>query len=334
MAKESLRVGVVGLGKMGLIHASVLNVLPNVELAVLCEKSGLTRRFFKKVFEVPIVEDVLKFADMGLDAVYVTTPIPSHFFVAKTVYEERIARHLFVEKTLASNYDESKKLCELASVSGGVNMVGYLRRFAVTFMKAKELLSEGAVGDVVSFEAHAYSSDFYGVGEGLGTSAARGGVLKDLGCHVLDLALWLFGDFQVNIQELQQSLDSSSGDSLRFRVRNAPRGFEGEFDISWCVEGYRFPEVGIAVKGSKGIVEVNDDKVALRSDDDDSFSWYRHDLNDSVAFWLGWPEYYRENECFVKSVRENRVVEPNFGSSAKVDSVIEQALQGFGDSGK
>jgi len=334
LVEKGLRVGVVGLGKMGLIHASVLSVLPGVEVAVLCEKSGLTRRFFKKVFEVPIVKDVRDFAGLGLDAVYVTTPISSHFPIAKTVYEERIARNLFVEKTLASNYDESKGLCELASAVGGVNMVGYLRRFAVTFMKAKKLLSEGAVGDVVSFEAHAYSSDYYGVGEGLGSSGARGGVLKDLGCHVLDLAFLLFGDFQVNTQELQQPSGGSSEDSLRFRVHNTSRGFEGEFDVSWCVEGYRFPEVGLTVKGSKGVIEVNDDRVALKLDDEKAVSWYRHDLKDNVGFWLGWPEYYRENECFVKSVRENKIVEPNFGSSAKVDLVIEQVLQGFGDSGR
>ena len=46
---ESLKVAVVGLGKMGLLHASILNVLPNVDLAGLCDKSVVLRRFLKKV---------------------------------------------------------------------------------------------------------------------------------------------------------------------------------------------------------------------------------------------------------------------------------------------
>lgn len=88
MSDETLRVGVVGLGKMGLLHASILNVLPNVKLAAICEKSAVTRRLLKKVFrDVSLIKDISKFSDMNLDAVYVTTPIPSHFSVAKTLYK-------------------------------------------------------------------------------------------------------------------------------------------------------------------------------------------------------------------------------------------------------
>lgn len=42
LSGEGLRVAVVGLGKMGLLHASILNVLSNVKLTAVCEKSGMT----------------------------------------------------------------------------------------------------------------------------------------------------------------------------------------------------------------------------------------------------------------------------------------------------
>ena len=51
LSRESLRVAVIGLGKMGLLHASILNTLPNVELTALCDKSVFVRKFCKRVFE-------------------------------------------------------------------------------------------------------------------------------------------------------------------------------------------------------------------------------------------------------------------------------------------
>jgi predicted dehydrogenase len=324
LGKETLRVAVVGLGKMGLLHTCILNVLPNVKLTALCEKSAITRKFLKKVFnEIHIVDDLEKLSDLNLDMVYVTTPIPSHFPIVRTLYLKKIARNLFVEKTLASSYDESKELCELAQNFGGVNMVGYLRRFAVTFRKAKDLLVQDAIGETVSFKAHAYSSDFFGVKKDSEAPAFRGGVLRDLGCHAVDLALWFFGDLQVEYAKLTSVIDSDSEDSAHFRVIK-PSGLGGEFDISWCVDKYRMPEVGLLINGSKGTMKVDDDKLELKLTEGKSFTQYRHDLQDNVAFWLGGPEYFRENECFVKSVISGHNADPSFHIASKVDQIIDK----------
>lgn len=146
--KKELKVAVVGFGKMGMLHAGILNVLPGVKLAAICEKSGLIRRFLKKAIKgVHVAECVEELSRLDLDAVYVTTPISSHLPVAKDLYESRAVTNIFVEKTLASNSDEARMLCELARKFGGINMVGYMRRFSVTFNKAKNLLDEGALVD-------------------------------------------------------------------------------------------------------------------------------------------------------------------------------------------
>jgi len=60
-------------------------------------------------------------------------------------------------------------------------MVGYMKRFAVTFNKAKELLGQGAIGSIYSFEAHAYSSDFFGLNNSSQKSSSRGGCSKRFG---------------------------------------------------------------------------------------------------------------------------------------------------------
>jgi len=319
-----LKVAVIGLGKMGLLHSSLLSVLPNVELVALCDKSGMTRRVFRSFFRRVQVNDNLEdLYDLNLDAVYITTPIPSHFPIVKAIYSTRIARNVFVEKTLSSNYDGAQKLYALAQASGGTNMVGYMKRFAVTFKKAKELLSESILGDVVAFSAYAYSSDLSETSRGSRASMSRGGVLGDLGSHVLDLALWFFGDLQVESAKLESVSDLGAEDFARFRVRG-PNDLKGKFDITWCRKEYRMPEFGFLIQGTDGIMSVNDDNVELELHDRKPHKWYRHDLDDNVGFLLGAPEYFREDECFIKSILDGINMEPNFYSASEVDRIIEQ----------
>ena len=327
MSDKHYRIAVVGLGKMGLLHTSILNVLPNVELAAICEKSSLTRKIVKKVIpNVPILEDVSDFKGLDLDAVYVTTPISSHYAVAKTVYQQQIARHLFIEKPLSSNYRQSKELCDFASNVKGVNMVGYLRRFYVTFNKAKELLDQNAIGEPQSFMINAFSADFCGVHDP-DASIVRGGVLRDLGSYAIDMALWYFKGFQITSAKAESLTGLGAENAVYFTTQQEHSGLQGEFSISWCKEGYRMPEVIITVKGSKGTIEVNDDQVSLNLNNSGKTTWFRHNLNDNVKFWLGNPEYYREDAIFIEALKTNSMVEPNFKTAAQVDSIIETIQQ-------
>ena len=324
LSRDNLRIAVIGIGKMGLLHASILNTLPNVELTALCDKSGLIRKFCKKVFDrVHIVDNIDQLLGLDLHAVYVTTPIPAHYPIIRTIYSEGIARNVFAEKTLGSSYDQAKELCALAQSSGRANMVGYMKRFAVTFRKAKDLLNQKVLGELLSFDAYAYSSDFSNIQKNSKTSALRGGVLRDLGAHIIDLAIWFFSDLEVRQAKLESLSEQGPEDSSYINVETS-HGLRGHFNISWCVENYRLPEFELVVKGSNGTMKVNDDKVELKRGEKE-FRWYRQDLNDNVKFLLGAPEYFREDEHFVKSMLTGCNVEPNFYNASKVDYVIDQA---------
>ncbi len=327
MSNKQFKIGVVGLGKMGLLHTSILNVLPNVELTAVCEKSSLIRKMVKKVIpNVHIAEDVSDFKGLDLDAAYITTPISSHYAVAKTIYQQQIARHLFIEKPLSSNRSQSKELCDLANNVKGVNMVGYLRRFYVTFNKAKELLDQNTIGEPQSFAINAFSSDFCGVHDPE-ASIARGGVLRDLGSYAIDMALWYFKDFQITSSKTESLTGLGAEDAVYFTAQQDHSGLQGEFSISWCKEGYRMPEVIITAKGPKGTIEVNDDQVSLNLNSSGKTTWFRHNLNDNVGFMLGNPEYYREDALFIEALKNSSTVEPSFKSAAQVDSIIETIQQ-------
>jgi predicted dehydrogenase len=333
LSERKLRLGIVGLGKMGLLHASLLNTFPDVELVAFCEKSALMSRFFKKVFSkngTLIVNDLDKLQGLNLDAVYVTTPISSHSFIIKDLWSKKICHSIFVEKTLSLNFAQSHELCENAEKAGATTMVGYMKRFSVVFGKAKEILSQGELGAPQSFKAYAYSSDFLGLTKESKSSASRGGALSDLGCHVIDLALWLFG--QLDVQNVLSVVKNEAGSetSVSFSTGNSNE-LSGQFDVSQSMPNYRMPEFGLSIECSKGKIEVNDDRLVLTSGNGSNpKKWYRHDLSDSVLFSMGEAEYFRENQHFVNSVLGGRDCESSFDSASKVDFIIEQVRKKSG----
>jgi predicted dehydrogenase len=323
LKNECLNAAIVGLGKMGILHACILKAIPNVRLVALCDKGSLIRRVAKRILpDTLITDDVAKLSRQDLDLIFVTTPIPSHFFVLRTIYSENIARNVFSEKTLASDYEHARQLCELAQRSEGVNMVGFMKRFGVTFLRTKSLLDEGVLGEIVSFDAYAFSSDFVGVIESRPVSGGRGGVLGDLGSHVIDLALWFFGDLNVESAKLFPAGEASE-DSATFNVKGSD-GLAGRFDVSWCKEDYRMPEFGFAIRGTKGVVNVNDDQIMLELGGKELCKWFRHDLCDNVGFLVGGSEYYREDKYFVECTMQHSSAEPSFQTASQVDRLVDQ----------
>ena len=326
MNKERMKTAVVGAGKMGLVHASILNTFPEVELVAFCDKSSLIRKFLVSMLgKNRVFADLEEALDLDVDIVYVTTPIPTHYSIIKETLSRKKSANIFVEKTLASNYGDSTRLVDLVQDLRIKNMVGYMKRFGVTFQKTRELLAQKALGEVSSFEAHAYSSDFFGIEAASKKSLSRGGVLSDLGSHVIDLAVWFFGDLEVQSNEDPKS--TGIQDTVNFKVKNG-ENVEGTFDVSWCREGYHVPEFGLCIHGQKGKITVDDDVVALDTSTSGSTVWYRHDLNDSAGFLLGAPEYYREDHYFVKSTFGDVSGENNFISASKVDYVIQKVIGG------
>jgi predicted dehydrogenase len=321
---EKLKVGVVGLGKMGIMHACLLNTFPNVDVAALCDKSRLIRIVAKRAMPNATVTDELEeFSKLSLDAIFVLTPIPSHYPILKEIYVRDLAPNVFVEKTLSATHKKSEELCNLSQKNGGVNMVGYMKRFAVTFNQAKTLLQQGVLGDLISFDAYGFSADFSEVPEGSEISKARGGALEDLGSHVVDVALWLLGGLQVTSAGVNSRIASDSEDDVFFNVAGAD-GLVGKFEVSWRKIGYRMPEFGLTLKGTKGSLSVNDDQLKLQLSDMEPKRFYRHDLGDNVGFFLGGSEYYREDMHFVEAALAGKAAISDFQSAIKVDYLIEQ----------
>ena len=324
---------------MGVLHATIVGGLPGARVVAVCDTKFVVRALAGRALpRIHVGSDVSDLGRVGVDAVYVTTLPGSHHALVDRVLSDRIAKNVFVEKSLASTASEAREMVRLAREHASITMVGYQKRFAVTFKKAKELLDQGALGEIHSFDAYAYSSDFVGAAREAAPAVSRGGVLRDSGCHAIDVALWYFGDLDVVegshgigvAEDIAAEVDGGSvpEDFVFARVK-AARGVDGSFRVSSQMEGYRLPEIGLTVTGSRGVLSVNEDRVEVSATGDDVERWHRHDLGDQVPFSFGAPEYARESIAFVNAVgnREPDSGAADFEAGARVEEVIDRIVE-------
>ena len=147
-----------------------------------------------------------------------------------------------------------------------------------------------------------------------------------MGCHVIDLSMWLLGNMVAVEVVLTSAIGNGSKDEAFVRVR-VTEELNGEMRMSWCKEGYRLPDIGIEIKGSKGTLTVNEDRIQLKFLNGQTSILYKQDLNDFVPVFIGGSQYQRQDNQFVKAVCMGANVEPNFHTASKVHKLADQIEQ-------
>ena len=313
-----------------MLHAGILNSLQGCKVVAVAEKEKLLNRLVSKFIpDVDFCTDVTEMIEKhDLDCIYVTTPISTHAPIIRDIVSARDDIALFVEKPLATNYPEAKQLVDMVSRLGINSMVGFQKRFSPGFVRAKSLLEQGVIGRPISFDAYYYYSSTFRSAKGWRQKEGEGGVLLDLGPHLLDLLVWYFGKplaltgHAWPVRSI--GVDDVASGSLQFES-----GLAGKFEISWCVEGYRLPEMGVLIEGTNGRLRVTDDYLKLSLNTaifgmpagDHLFR--KPDLYSGVDFLIGEPEYCIEDKHFLNSLLKAKSPEPDFRAGMIVNNLID-----------
>lgn len=188
----SVRFGVIGLGRLGYVHAQNLaRNVPNARLTAVCDIDEDLSAEAARNFGCKAYSDMNKLIeDPDVDAVCVVTPTAHHVKPVTAVVQS--GKPLFCDKPLASNLEDTIELVKLIKAGGNPCQIGFMRRFDPPCARAKTLIAEGAIGRPVYFCG--FSRDPVPPPPWACNPATGGGLFIDMLVHDFDLARFLMGD--------------------------------------------------------------------------------------------------------------------------------------------
>lgn len=188
---QKIKTALLSYGMSGKVfHAPFLTIHPGFELMGSWERSKkLIQADYPEVKSYPTIEDVLS---DDIELVVVNTPVGTHFEYAKKVL--LAGKHALVEKAFTTTVAEAQELAALAKEKGLKLAVFQNRRWDSDFKTVQKVISDGVLGELVEAEFH---FDRYNPNlspkQHKETANSGAGILKDLGPHLIDQALCLFG---------------------------------------------------------------------------------------------------------------------------------------------
>ena len=191
MKKKVYNAAVIGFGLSGRIfHAPFLNAHPGFKLHTIVTSGKEAHQVYP---EAHIVKDIhAALSDPEIDIVSICTPNEFHFSHAKMAI--KAGKHVILEKPVTNSSKDFQKLITLSSSSNKRIFPFQNRRWDGDFITLSGVICEGILGDIVDFESH-----FDRYVPMVGRAAWRynqkegGGTLFDLGSHLIDQAVCLFG---------------------------------------------------------------------------------------------------------------------------------------------
>ena len=189
---QKINTALLSYGMSGKVfHAPFLAIHPGFELLGSWERSKkLIQEDYPEVISYPTLESI--FQDKSIDLVIVNTPVGTHFEYAKKVL--LAGKHAIVEKAFTSNVAEAKELAALAKEKGLKLSVFQNRRWDSDFKTVKKILDANLLGEIVEAEFHFDRyNPILSPKVHKETVNSGSGIMKDLGPHIIDQALYLFG---------------------------------------------------------------------------------------------------------------------------------------------
>ena len=195
-----IRVGIIGAGFGGKIHAPGFRDVPGMQVVGISGRSAEKTEAAAKQNDIPRTfsswEDLV--ADPEIDAVSIATPPAFHYEMASLAIKNR--KHVFIEKPVAMNAEEAKKLAEEAKAAGVVAMIDYEFRNIPHLAFAKDFLGKDGVGRIrfvhVDWMTGGRAKIVHGTANWQNEKEPGGGTLFGFAPHVIDYLEWIIGPIE------------------------------------------------------------------------------------------------------------------------------------------
>lgn len=219
-----VHVACVGAGAWGMNLVRQFALLPRARLLICCDKReerlDVIRSQFPSVKTTTRYEEIL--APDAVEAVVIAANAQHHYELARRALEG--GKHVFVEKPLALRVEDATALVRLAKRAQRHLMVGHLMLYHPALVKLKELITEGALGDVLYLYTQRVN---------LGTIRHDESALWCFGPHDLSMILHLLGETPHIVRAFGQSFLRAGIPDVVFVGLSFPSGRVAQLQMSW-----------------------------------------------------------------------------------------------------
>lgn len=345
MIKNKIKLAIIGAGRMGITHYSIINSNPAIEMVAIADPSALILTMMEKYLPVKTYKDYNELLEKEkVDAVLVCTPPNLHFPIIKKAAEKNI--HVFVEKPFTTKAEEATELVHIFSGTKLVNQVGYVNRFNDVFGKVNEFLQNGVIGKVIRFKSEMFSCTITNSDEGSGWRATResgGGAVFEMASHAIDLVNFLIGKPDKITGSSLNSIYSKNVEDAVSSTFIYKNGISGTLYINWSDTSYRKPTNKIEIFGDGGriLADQHTLKIFLNKADEKynlQKGWntlYITDVFKPVPFYVRGNEFTSQLYHFVDCI--NGIEQFNkcsFADGVNTLEVIEAIFNDYENNGK
>ncbi|GAH31932.1 unnamed protein product, partial [marine sediment metagenome] len=188
------RVGIIGAGVFAHKHANAIKQNPDAVLVAASRRNLDELNKFTQEYGIKDYSDYKELLhDKTINAVLIATPHHLHHQITENA--AKAGKHILLEKPMAHNVDACEQILKSVEKYNSRLMIAHIIRFMPAFMKAKQMLDEGIIGDHVYAQSH--------IARKWNTPNRRswhldkkrgGGMLATVGIHYIDLLTWIIGD--------------------------------------------------------------------------------------------------------------------------------------------
>lgn len=206
-----LRMGIIGMGKMGAAHAGWISSNMEMQLVALCEKNETRATDLKKQYGIPVYCDVDEFLKTDMDFVVVVTTNEVHELM--TVKSLEAGKNVIVEKPMSMSYESTKRMIRAAEKYKRNIFVHQSSRWDRDYFLVRDAIKSGKLGEILMIQSKVMLCDIgwpsWGI-DGLANpwrvkAQYGGGMLFDWGPHLVDQILQLMGKDPASVYGVLQN---------------------------------------------------------------------------------------------------------------------------------
>jgi myo-inositol 2-dehydrogenase / D-chiro-inositol 1-dehydrogenase len=308
MGTKNVKLGIIGMGRLGFSHAeNIAGRIRGAELYAACGSNRERLERNRDLLDIPVITtDYEQFIRMEeLDGIVIASASSEHCEHLLSACRAGV-RHIFIEKPIALNREEIRRLEEYLPRCSASIHVGHNRRFDPSYRAAKEKLDSGSIGKPISIRNvnrdYYFDPDFF-----RRFSPVSGGTILDTGSHDYDLARWLLNTEAVSIYGLGGAYvydflpEFNDVDNAALLMEFA-NGMTGQFSYSRnCTYGYH---VETEIYGTEGVLRVCTEPLNNRLITIDEHGSHKTFFKDFYDLYRS--TYLDEMTDFVESIRDER----------------------------